>query len=98
MLIFILIYSLLFFTMIYVLLYLMLFSMVYHICCINAISFPLDILEWGIETYIGGRVCGYVIFQHGEGVWLDELPPSSGWPCLVENKLFSKPIEAPLEF
>jgi hypothetical protein len=27
----------------------------------------------------------------GEGPY--ELPPSRGWPCLVENKLFSKPRE-----
>jgi hypothetical protein len=29
----------------------------------------------------GGRGGGY------------DLPPSHGWPCLVENKLFSKPRE-----
>ena len=31
----------------------------------------------------------------GVGVWPNELPPSGGWPWLVENiKLFSKPSEA----
>ena len=29
------------------------------------------------------------VMQGGEGP--NELPPSCGWPCLVENKLFSKP-------
>ena len=32
---------------------------------------------WGIESDVRG----------GEF----ELPPLHGWPCLVENKLFSKP-------
>ena len=28
---------------------------------------------------------------HKEG--LDELPPSCGWPCSIENTLFLKPKE-----
>jgi hypothetical protein len=36
---------------------------------------------WGIESDVGG-----------EGPY--ELPPSRGWPCSVENNLFSKQREA----
>jgi hypothetical protein len=32
---------------------------------------------WGIEIYVRGGP--------------NDLPPSCGWSCLVENKLFSKP-------
>jgi hypothetical protein len=37
---------------------------------------------WGIESDVRG----------GEGPY--ELPPSRGWPCSVENNLFSKQREA----
>jgi hypothetical protein len=37
---------------------------------------------WGIESDVRGG---------GGGEGPNELPPSRGWPCLVENKLFSKP-------
>jgi hypothetical protein len=37
---------------------------------------------WGIESDVRG----------GEGPY--ELPPSCGWPCSVENNLFSKQRES----
>jgi hypothetical protein len=54
----------------------------FHLPLILVLILVMHDWVWGIESDVrGGR----------GGGGPNKLPPSHGWSCLVENKLFSKP-------